>query len=157
MSAGLQATPAMAPERAREIAASLDMRALPQDFYANPYPVYKLLRETEPVKRMPDGSFFLTRYADLVEVYRDAHTFSSDKKVEFASKYNQGPFAGQGTTSPLFEHHTTSLVFNDPPLHTRVRKLIMGALTRRAIAEMEPGLVRLVDTLLDRIAAQGGG
>jgi cytochrome P450 len=59
--------------------------------------------------------------------------------------------------SPLLEHHTTSLVFNDPPLHTRVRKLIMGALTRRAIAGMEPGLVKLVDELLDAIEARGGG
>jgi hypothetical protein len=69
--------------------------------------------------------------------------------VEFAPKY--------GSDSPLYEHHTTSLVFNDPPLHTRVRKLIMGALTRRAIADMEPGLIALVDSLLDRIDAQGGG
>jgi hypothetical protein len=38
-----------------------------------------------------------------------------------------------------------------------VRKLIMGALTRRAIAGMEPGLVALVDGLLDRIEAAGGG
>ena len=98
---------------------------------------------------MPDGSYFLTRYADLVAVYRDAQAFSSDKKVEFTPKYGAG--------SPLLEHHTTSLVFNDPPLHTRVRKLIMGALTRRAIADMEPGLVTLVDGLLDRIEAQGGG
>jgi cytochrome P450 len=67
------------------------------------------------------------------------------------------PFAAEGATAPLFEHHTTSLVFNDPPLHTRVRKLIMGALTRRAIADMEPGLVTLVDGLLDRIEAKGGG
>ena len=123
-------TPAMAPERAKEIAAGFDLRALPPDFYANPYPVYALLRETEPVKRMPDGSYFLTRYADLVNVYRDAQAFSSDKKVEFTPKYGAG--------SALLEHHTTSLVFNDPPLHTRVRKLIMGALTRRAIADMEP-------------------
>jgi cytochrome P450 len=136
-------------QRAREIAAAFDLRALPADFYANPYPVYALLRETEPVKRMPDGSYFLTRYDDLVAVYRDAQTFSSDKKVEFTPKYGAG--------SPLLEHHTTSLVFNDPPLHTRVRKLIMGALTRRAIAEMEPGLVTLVDGLLDRIEGQGGG
>jgi cytochrome P450 len=149
MSAGIVVTPRMARERAQEIAATLDLRALPPDFYANPYPVYAHLRETEPVKRMPDGSFFLTRYADLVSVYRDAQTFSSDKKIEFTPKYGQG--------APLLEHHTTSLVFNDPPLHTRVRKLIMGALTRRAIADMEPGLVRLVDTLLDRIADQGGG
>jgi cytochrome P450 len=135
--------------RAADIAASFDLRALPPDFYANPYPVYARLRETEPVKRLPDGSVFLTRYADLVAVYRDAQTFSSDKKVEFTPKYGAG--------SPLLEHHTTSLVFNDPPLHTRVRKLIMGALTRRAISEMEPGLVRLVDSLLDKIARQGGG
>lgn len=138
----------MSPDRARDIAASLDLRALPADFYANPYPVYTALREAEPVRRMPDGSYFLTRYADLVAVYRDAQTFSSDKKVEFAPKYGD---------SPLFAHHTTSLVFNDPPLHTRLRKLIMGALTRRAIAGMEPGLVTLVDGLLDVIEARGGG
>ncbi|WP_332778000.1 cytochrome P450 [Polaromonas sp.] len=142
-------TPAMSRQRAQDIAASFDLRALPADFYANPYPVYAALRENEPVKRMSDGSFFLTRYADLVAVYRDAQTFSSDKKVEFAPKY--------GTDSALFEHHTTSLVFNDPPLHTRVRLSLMGALTRRAIAEMEPGLITLVDSLLDGMAAQGGG
>lgn len=146
---GLTATPPMTQQRAQEIAASFDLRALPPDFYANPYPVYALLRETEPVKRMPDGSWFLTRYADLVTVYRDAHTFSSDKKVEFEPKYGAG--------SALFEHHTTSLVFNDPPLHTRVRKLIMGALTRRAIADMEPGLITLVDGLLDAVETRGGG
>jgi len=149
MSAGFPITQPMPPQRAREISDSFDLRALPADFYTNPYPVYALLRETEPVKRMPDGSYFLTRYDDLVAVYRDAQTFSSDKKVEFTPKYGAG--------SPLLEHHTTSLVFSDPPLHTRVRKLIMGALTRRAIAEMEPGLVTLVDGLLDRIEGQGGG
>ncbi|MFN3957057.1 MAG: cytochrome P450 [Tepidimonas ignava] len=142
-------TPPMTPERAAAIASTFDLRALPPDFLANPYPVYAALREREPVRAMPDGSWFLTRHADLVAVYRDAATFSSDKHVEFAPKY--------GTDSPLYEHHTTSLVFNDPPLHTRVRKLIMGALTRRAIADLEPGLVALVDRLLDAIEARGHG
>jgi len=76
--------------------------------------------------------------------------------VEFSPKYNLPPY-DPAHPSPLFQHHTTSLVFNDPPLHTRVRKLIMGALTRRAIADMEPGLVKLVDGLLDAIEARGGG
>jgi cytochrome P450 len=142
-------TPPMTPERTRQIAATFDLRALPADFLANPYPVYAALRQAEPIRRMPDGSWFLTRHADLLAVYRDAAVFSSDKHVEFAPKY--------GADSPLYEHHTTSLVFNDPPLHTRVRKLIMGALTRRAIAAMEPGLVALVDSLLDAIEARGGG
>ena len=85
-------TPPMTAQRAAQIAAALDLRQLPADFLANPYPVYARLRETEPVKRMPDGSVFLTRHADLVAVYRDAHTFSSDKQVEFAPKYNHPPF-----------------------------------------------------------------
>ena len=139
----------MFERRAKDIAASFDLRALPPDFYANPYPVYDVLRGSSPIHHMPDGSYFLTRHADLVAVYRDAQTFSSDKKVEFEPKY--------GAASPLFEHHTTSLVFNDPPLHTRVRKLIIGALTRRAIADMAPSLITLVDSLLDAIEAQGGG
>jgi cytochrome P450 len=139
----------MSTARAQDIAATFDLRALPPDFYANPYPVYDVLRDSSPIHRMPDGSYFLTRHADLVAVYRDAQTFSSDKKVEFEPKY--------GAASALFEHHTTSLVFNDPPLHTRVRKLIMGALARRAIANMEPGLIMLVDRLLDAIEIKGEG
>ena len=150
------ATPPMTPDRARHIAATFDLRDLPPDFYANPYPVYDWLRTHQPVRQMPDGSYFLTRHADQVAVYRDAVNFSSDKQVEFGAKYNVTPFTA-ANPAPLFQHHTTSLVFNDPPLHSRVRKLIMGALTRRAIDGMAPGLVTLVDRLLDHIATQGGG
>ena len=149
-------TPSMTSSRAQDIAQQFDLRELPTDFYANPYPVYSALRQSQPVRLMPDGSYFLTRYADVVAVYRDAQNFSADKRVEFDPKYNIAPY-DSANHAPLFEHHTTSLVFNDPPLHTRVRKLIMGALTRRAIAEMEPGLVQLVDSLLDSIEERGGG
>jgi cytochrome P450 len=96
---------------------------------------------------MPDGSYLLTRYADCLAVYKDPAAFSSDKKTEFKPKYGD---------SPLYEHHTTSLVFNDPPLHTRVRRLILGALTPRAIDQMEPGLIELVDRLLDSMAQKEG-
>jgi cytochrome P450 len=123
-----------------------DLQALPQSFYDHPYATYAALRSVSPVHRLPDGSFFLTRYADLDRVYRDTATFSSDKKIEFKPKFGD---------SPLYEHHTTSLVFNDPPLHTRVRKIIAGSLTPRAIADMEPGLIAVVDGLLDRIESKG--
>lgn len=124
--------------------AGFDLRALPADFHLNPYRYYAALREHDPVRRMPDGSILLTRYADCLHVYKDPLTFSSDKKAEFAPKYGAG--------APLFEHHTTSLVFNNPPLHTRVRKLIIGALSARAVSAMEPGLIALVDRLLDALA-----
>jgi cytochrome P450 len=120
-----------------------DLRALPADFHDDPHRYYAALRTHDPVRRMPDGSILLTRYADCLQVYKDPLTFSSDKKAEFAPKY--------GKDSPLFEHHTTSLVFNDPPLHTRVRKLIIGALSARAVSAMEPGLIALVDRLLNAL------
>ena len=95
--------------RAQAIASSFDLRVLPPDFYANPYPVYAALRSHSPIQRMPDGSYFLTRHADLVAVYRDAQTFSSDKKVEFEPKY--------GSTSALYAHHTTRLAFREQKFH----------------------------------------
>lgn len=130
----------------RELAAGFNLEKLTPEFYANPYPTYRALRENQPVKLMPNGSYFLTRYDDLVSAYKSTKVFSSDKKKEFAPKYGD---------SLLYEHHTTSLVFNDPPAHTRVRRLIMGALSPRAIAEMEPDLIALVDRLLDALAAKG--
>ena len=123
-----------------------DLRVLPAEFYENPYPFYHALRRHDPVRLMPDDSYFLTRHEDVVAVYRDPRRFSSDKKDEFGPKYG---------ATPLYEHHTTSLIFNDPPLHTRVRRLIAGALTARVIAEMEPGVENLVANLLDRAAERG--
>jgi cytochrome P450 len=125
--------------------AGFDLRSLPADFYRDPFPWYHALRSHDPVKAMPDGSWFLTRYADIQAVYKDTKTFSSDKTVEFKPKYGD---------SLLYEHHTTSLVFNDPPLHTRVRRLIAAGLTPAAMAQTEPALVLLVDSLLDRMAAK---
>ncbi len=125
---------------AEAAAEQFDLRRLPPKFYLDPYPVYRALRERTPVRTMPDGSLFLSGYEDVVAVYKDTEAFSSDKREEFRPKYGD---------SPLYEHHTTSLVFNDPPLHTRVRKLIAGALTPRAIADLAPDLEALVAGLLD--------
>jgi len=115
----------------------------PPGFIDDPYAVYALLRERDPVHQM-EGGVFLSRYEDAIAVYRDPHA-SSDKKQEFRPKLGD---------SPLYEHHTTSLVFNDPPLHTRVRRSIMGALNQKAIARMEGDVSRLVDRLLEQLAAK---
>jgi cytochrome P450 len=123
--------------------ADFDLRHLPPDFIDDPYPYYRALREQDPVHRMPDGAYLISRYDDCETVYKDAKTFSSDKKIEFKPKYGD---------TPLYQHHTTSLVFNDPPLHTHVRRAIIGALSARAIAEMEAGVIVLVERLLDGIA-----
>jgi len=117
----------------------------PPGFIADPYPWFAALRRLSPVHPLGDNAVLLTRYADVLAVYRSADV-SSDKQLEFAPRLGAG--------SPIYEHHTTSLVFSDPPLHTRVRRILMGALNQRAIARMEAGLVTLVDGLLDRLADQ---
>jgi cytochrome P450 len=133
-------------DEARAFADGFDLRALTRDFLDDPFPRYHALRRFAPVKRLPDGGVFLSRHADVQACYRDPR-MSSDKKAEF------GPRFGVGT--PLYRHHTTSLVFNDPPLHTRVRKLLAAAFTPRALKAMEPRIAAVVDHLLDR--AQDAG
>ena len=121
---------------------SFDPRDFDATFYADPYPTLQALREHSPVHRCPDGTYFLTRHHDLNRIYRDPKTFSSAKETQFEPLFGDGP---------LFEHHTTSLVFNDPPLHTNVRKAIGDALAPRVVASMEHDLRLLVDRLLDRL------
>jgi len=115
-------------------------------FAHDPYPTYRHLRDSEPLCRQPDGSVFLSRYDDVRAVMTDAQRFSSDKRVDFLPKF--GP-------SPLYEHHTTSLVFNDPPAHTRVRKLLSPFFSAQAMKRMEAGVSANVDALLDRAAERG--
>jgi cytochrome P450 len=142
----LRQAPRFSAAKARGVAREFDLTRFPVDFIDNPYPYYHALQEYEPVKWQPGDSVFITRYEDLETVYKQAKLFSSDKKTEFLPKFGD---------SLTYEHHTTSLVFNDPPLHTQVRRTIQGALTPRAIALMEPNLVRLVDGLLDAAEVAG--
>jgi len=120
---------------------NFDLNAIDRAFIENPFPVLKALREQDPVHRNSDGSVYLTRHADVLKVYQ-TRTMLSDKKQEFGKKFGK---------CPLLTHHTTSLIFNDPPYHTVVRKLLAGAFTPRKLAEMEPLIEGIVDKLLDRL------
>jgi cytochrome P450 len=133
-------------DAASALVRDFDLNHLGAEFYADPYPTYAALRALDPVHRCADGSYFLTRYADLDQVYRNRSHFSSDKRAAFAPKF--------GTDSPLYEHHTTSLVFNDAPYHPRVRRPIVAALGPQVLRAMEPDIIRLVDGLLQRLREQ---
>lgn len=128
----------------RRMVDGFDLANPPEGFVDDPFAFYDALLAHAPVLPQPDGSVLLSRHADLDRIYRDTTLYSSDKKAAFAPKFGIG--------APLYEHHTSSLVFSDPPLHTRVRKIMTSALTPRAIARMEPGLIETVDHLLDAMA-----
>ena len=126
------------------IARDFDLNAISPSFIENPYPTLDMLRQESPVHENPDGSVYLTRYQDCLAVYR-SRDMMSDKTEAFGEKFGK---------CPLLEHHTTSLIFNDPPYHTVVRKLISGAFTPRKLREMEALIETIVDELLDTIAEQ---
>ena len=126
------------------IARDFDLNAISPLFIENPYPTLDMLRQESPVHENSDGSVYLTRYQDCLAVYR-SRDMLSDKTEAFGEKFGQ---------CPLLEHHTTSLIFNDPPYHTVVRKLISGAFTPRKLREMEALIETIVDDLLDTIAEQ---
>ncbi len=126
------------------IARDFDLNAISPSFIENPYPTLDMLRQESPVHENSDGSVYLTRYQDCLAVYR-SRDMLSDKTEAFDEKFGQ---------CPLLEHHTTSLIFNDPPYHTVVRKLISGAFTPRKLREMEALIETIVDDLLDTIAEQ---
>ncbi len=125
--------------------ADFDLNAIDRGFIDNPYPTLKRLREESPIHRNPDGSVYLTRHADCLKVYQ-SRDMLSDKQEAFGEKFGE---------CPLKNHHTTSLIFNDPPYHTTVRRLISSAFTPRKLAEMEPLIETIVDRLLDRVEDMG--
>ena len=133
---------AQTPEAGR----AFDIYNLPRSFMEDPFPTYHRLRDTDPVHRNSDGTWFITRYEDVAKLYRTKTTFS-DKTEMYVKKFGEGP---------LLEQHTKSMLFSDPPAHTRIRKLVAHAFTPRAMKSLEHRVVELVDDLLDRCERDGG-
>ncbi|MEM7469663.1 MAG: cytochrome P450, partial [Pseudomonadota bacterium] len=134
--------PRLTPSTAQDFALS----AVDADFALDPYPDYATLRKHAPLCKQHDGSIVVTRYADVKQALSDPQIFSADKKVDFYPRFGD---------SPLYEHHTTSVVFNDPPYHTRVRKLLGPFFAARVLREMEASIRAMVDRLLDEAEASG--
>lgn len=108
----------------------------------DPYPSLHRLREIDPVNETPIGIWRLTRYADVNRLLHEVP-------------------AGVRTTDGLLPGIDESLsgqrlfmLQQDPPTHTRLRRLVSRAFTPRAIAALRPGIQRVVDECLDRVATQ---
>src|SRR5687767_4872600 len=82
----------------------------------SPYPFYEWLRQEQPVYYNEEYDFWaLSRYEDIVWAARTPGIFSSAQGV--------GPDKRYGL----------SMISNDPPVHTRLRKLVVRAFTPRTI------------------------
>ncbi len=111
-------------------------------FRNDPYPSLRVLRERAPVHLAPVGVWRLCRWAD---VNRLLH------QVPAGVRTTDGVLPGmdESAVPRLF------LLQQDPPTHTRLRRLLSRAFTPRAIAALRPRIERIVAQCLDRVAARG--
>ncbi len=107
---------------------------------ANPYPFFKMLRENAPVVKFGGvlGLWVVSRYDDVCRILRDHETFSS--RVD--------------ATSMRGEERPPSILFDDPPVHTRMRGLISKAFTPKVIGEQRPAIQKWCDDLVDKMCAK---
>jgi cytochrome P450 len=118
------------------------------EFKRDPYPSYHALRESDPVHQTPLGNYVLTRYADVVSILRDP-TMSSD----FRKSITYEQFRQLSPTIP--EDRQPSLLFLDPPDHTRLRTLVNKAFTARRIEQLRRRVEEVVEECLTAARERG--
>jgi pimeloyl-[acyl-carrier protein] synthase len=119
-----------------------DLDFLAPDFLADPYPAYHRLRAAGPVHRHPAGFFVLTRYDEISAFLRDARFGKSGYQALFESRF------GSGASGPWLG---LSMLFRDPPNHTRLRALVSKAFTPRVVETLREHIQEIVDRLLARV------
>ena len=100
----------------------------------------------EPVHQSPMGFWVLTRYEDCVAVLRDQRFGREEFQQMLSSVY------GDDSEKPQLPR---SMLFRDPPDHTRLRALVSKAFTPRMIETMRDHIQEIVDRLLDRVQDTG--
>ena len=122
----------------------MDYNPFSPEVKANPYPYYAHLRRSAPVYQVEAAGFWaVSRYDDVLYVLRNPQLFSSSVLIA----------ALLGDLNPVPE--AANLIASDPPVHTRLRKLVNRAFTPRLIAALEPRLREITIELLNRVAPQG--
>jgi cytochrome P450 len=123
-------------------------------FRANPWPVYRRLRDEAPVHRNALGAITLARYDDCAQVLRDRRLGKDLMKSNLIrSALEAGgtpPFLGLGLGSDA-----KPFLLSDPPDHTRLRGLVSSAFTSATVARMRAATAGAVTELLDEIGQAG--
>jgi cytochrome P450 len=122
---------------------------LDPEVLANPYPLYKRLRDESPVLWDPYlHAWVVTRYADVTDVlmrFKAARTPSASKLVEL----------GMEELAPLARVMVRQMLFLDPPEHGRVRRLAAAAFTPRRVAHLRDHIQSIADSLIDAVFDAG--
>jgi len=116
---------------------------------SDPYPIYRELREADPVHwQALMQTWLLTRYDDVLAVLRDQGRFSSERS-RATNPFVQEMEAFREASGPV--GRTPTMLSIDPPAHTRMRNLVNQAFTPRAVEGMRPHIAAISAALLDAL------
>jgi cytochrome P450 len=118
---------------------SVDYNPYAHEVHHDPFPVYRQLRDRAPAYHNEALDFWaLSRYDDVIDALHDWETFTSSEGITLEPR------------SPL-----PMIITMDPPLHTKMRRLVSRAFTPRRVADLEPHIRDMSTKYLDRFVDRG--
>ena len=123
-------------------------------FIADPYPVYRRLRDDHPILWNPDsGQWIISRHADVNRLLRDRRLGRT--YLHQATHAEFGRPVPPAWHAPFHNLNDAGMLDREPPDHTRLRRLVSKAFTPRTVESMRERIQTLVDGLIDDVAGAG--
>ena len=118
----------------------------------DPFPLFRWLREEEPVHWSASlRAWMVTRYEDVLHVLQNPLPYSSDRFRKLGAEFSSNRPAVREVAKVLMDW----MVMSDPPDHTRLRAFLHNSFTPRILGRQRPLIQAVVDDLLDRVEARG--
>lgn len=124
------------------LAEQLEFNPFLPEVHDDPYPMYRRLRELDPVHWNPMGVWVVSRHADFVRLVRDPRMSSDFRNSDLYRLFTSS------MPPEYIDTREPSLLFRDPPDHTRLRALVSKAFTARAIDDLRPFISSVLEDLL---------
>jgi len=125
------------------------LRLLDPDVIAEPYALYRALREYEPVHWDPYmHAWVVTSYPEVINVLTN---YSADRAP--AADYLE--HLGLSFMKPFAEMMRQQMLFMDPPMHARLRGICSAAFTPRRVEAMRNVIESIANELIDKVASSG--
>lgn len=116
---------------------------------ADPYPLYRELREFGPAAQLPDGTLVVNGYRLATALVRDHRLLKRPERSLTAAGFPQW------RQRPGLRMVFTSMLVRNPPDHTRLRRLVSGSFTARRVAGLRAAIERITAELIAEMSGSG--
>src|SRR6266540_5532620 len=121
-----------------------------RDMLADPYPGYRALRERGRIQKTAAGHWQVLGYQEVSALLTDprfGEAAGRGGRIRLSRTRREGPHQLLGRVDTMLSQ--------DPPEHTRLRRLVSKAFTPRSLQKMRPRIQEIVNELLDAIVGHG--